>query len=309
MSQEDRKLEIIEAMHAGDRRVGDSSDRISNLDQYQRYALEQTFGKEVARRRTFRDLVEFYETLNLTFDLGLFDEVIDLGLACASVEKDMEVAFCNEDDRSTLHTKLDEYFKRDAEAQMRYNALNCTPVLYDVDLIAEETSKLYDAIIITSGGILFLEVIHPDRNISINENGVCMAFYYKEARLAKFDLLQELNMKKVFLADIVETLGFERVPIIPIVVFSGKLAYANLCKKIKTVRDYRIGECLDEICKDKLIGLHDQCKIAKIFYKYQMNMDYICYEMVTSFVEVYADLRSKVEAKLSIEANRPSSIH
>lgn len=304
MSQETRKMKILEEMHAEDKAVQGIEDRLINLGKYQQYALEQTFGKELAPRKTFDNLVSFYRAMNQSFGLGLFDEVFSLRLACEEFKKEASQALRDVDDRYLIRPKIENYFRKNFYAALVSSILQQDPpVLFDARYERNGRSQDFDTIIPTRGGVIFLDIRTPDRNISIDEEGNYISFYYQDARIEKYNLRDKLKADQELLSDILEDNGAKDVPIIPVVVFSGRLAYSNRCGEIKTIRDRQIGEFLDEICSRNTLDDEALGRINTILRECKKEIPKPSIPSETSFVEAYADLRSKVEAKIAVHAN------
>ena len=151
--------------------------------------------------------------------------------------------------------------------------------------------------------MVFLETRTPDRNVSIDEDGNYMSFYYQDARLEKYNLRELLKADKKLLSDILEEHEATDVPIIPVVVFSGKLAYSNLCGEIKTIRDTQLEEFLNEMCSHEILDEKALRRINTILRESKKEMPKPSFPCDAPFVEAYADLRSKVEAKIAVNAN------
>lgn len=298
MAQETRKTEIIEEMRAEEKVVHGIEDRLINLGKYQQYALEQTFGKEFAPRKTFGNLVSFYRALNQSFNLGLFDEVLSLKLACDEFEKEARLSLNDVDERYLIRPKIVDYFRKDLFTAAVNDILMQNPVFCDVRLENGEQSQDYDTIVITRGGVVFFEMRTPDRNVSIDEEGNYISFYYQEARIEKYNLRERMKVDKEFLSGFLEAHGAKAVPIIPIVVFCGKMAYSNLCGMVKTIRDKQIGEFLDEMCSRRILDDDTMRQINSILKEYRNEIPKPSIPCETAFVEAYADLRSKVETKI-----------
>lgn len=298
MSQETRKMKIVEEMCAEDKVVRGIEDRLINLGKYQQYALEQTFGKQFAPRKTFGDLVSFYRALNHTFDLGLFDEVLTLRLACDEFEKEVQLSLSEVDDRHLIRPKIENYFRRNTFAATVNSTLKKESILFDARYEMEGRSQDFDTVIPTRGGVIFLELRTPDRNISIDEEGNYIAFYYQDARIEKYNLREKLKADKKLLSNILDEHGEKNVPIIPVVVFSGRLAYSNLCGEIKTIRDRQLGEYLDEICSREILDDEALKRINTILRECKKEIPKPDFPSKTSFVEAYADFRSKAEERI-----------
>lgn len=304
MSHEARKNRIIEKMHAEDKEVHGIEDRLINLGKYQQYALEQTFGNEFAPRKTFDSLVSFYWTLNHTFNLGLSDEVFSLRLACDEFAKEASQAMRNVDDRYLIRPKIENYFRKNSCAALVSSIQRQEPlVIFDARYEMDGRSRDFDTIIPTRGGVVFLEIKTPDRNISIDEEGNCISFYYRDACIEKYNLREKLKVEKKLLSDVLDKYGEKGVPIIPVVVFSGGLAYSNLCGEIKTICDWQLIGFLDEICNRETIDDEELKRINTILGEYKKEIPKPDFPSDTSFVEAYADLRSKVEARIAVNAN------
>ena len=303
MSKKARKINLIAELCAEDKVVHEVEDRLINLGKYQQYALEQTFGKEAAPRKTFGHLVSFYRTLNQTFNLGLFDEVFSLRMACEELEREARLALSDVDDRYLIRSKIENYFRRDVITATTNNMLRQDPVLFDARYEKDGLSRDYDTIMMTRGGVVFMDPRTPDCNISIDEEGNYISFFYQEARVAKYNLLEKLQFDKTLLSDILDEHGIKDVPIIPVVVFSGKLAYANLCGEIKTIRDKKLVEFLDEICDREILDDKALRRISTVLRECKKEIPKPSFPSETTFVEAYADLRSKVEAKLGVNAD------
>lgn len=298
MSHLSRKKEIVWGMHAKDKVVQGIEDRLINLGHYQQYALEQTFGEEMAPRKTFDDLVSFYRALNHTFNLGLLNEVFDLRLSCDLFEEETRHALSNVDDRYLIRSRIENYFRKGVFAMAADDTLKQSTVLFDVRIEKDGQSRDYDTILLTSGGVVILETRTPDRNVSIDEEGNYITFYYQEARIEKYNLRERMKADKALLSDVLREHGAKNVPIIPVVVFSGKLAYSNLCDEIKTIRDRQLGNYLDEMCSKKILDAAELGGIHNILQECRVEIPKPRISCYTSFIEAYAELRSKVEAKI-----------
>lgn len=303
MSQETRKNKIIEEMRAEDKVVHGIEDRLINLGKYQKYALEQTFGKEFAPRKTFNNLVLFYWALNQTFKFGLLDEVFSLRLACDEFERETIQALRDVDDRYLIRPKIEIFLRRNTYAAAVNSSLRKESVLFDARFEKNGQYRDFDTIILTSGGVVFLERRTPDRNVSIDEEGNYMSFYYRDARLEKYNLREILKADKKLLSEILEEHEAKDVPIIPVVVFSGKLAFSNLCGEIKTIRDTQLEELLNEMYSQEILDAEALRRIGTILRNSKKEIPKPSFPSDTSFVEAYADLRSKVEAKITLNAN------
>ena len=301
MSQELRKMKIIDEMRADDKMVHGIEDRLINLGKYQQYALEQTFGKHFAPRKTFGNLVSFYRVMNQSFDLGLSDEVLNLRLACDEFEKEVQLSLSEVDDRYLIRPRIENCFRRKAFAETVNNVLGKESVLFDARFEKDGQYRDFDTIILTSAGVVFLETRTPDRNVSIDEDGNYMSFYYQDARLEKYNLRELLKADKKLLSDILEEHEAKEVPIIPVVVFSGKLAYSNLCGEIKTIRDTQLEEFLNEMCSREILDEEMLRRINTILKGEKKEIPKPSFSCDASFVEAYADLRSKVEARIDVK--------
>ena len=304
MSLETRKRKIMEEMCAKDNVVQGIEDRLINLGKYQQYALEQTFGREFAPRKTFDNLVSFYRAMNQSFGLGLFDEVFSLRLACEEFKKEASQALRDVDDRYLIRPKIENYFRKNFYAAVVSSILQQDPpVLFDARYERNGRYQDFDTIIPTRGGVIFLDIRTPDCNISIDEEGNYISFYYQDARIEKYNLREKLKADQELLSDILEDNGAKDVPIIPVVVFSGRLAYSNRCGEIKTIRDRQIGEFLDEICSRNTLDDEALGRIHTILRECKKEIPKPSFPNEAPFIEAYADLRSKVEAKIVVNVN------
>ena len=298
MSQETRIRTIIKEMHAGDKEVHDISDRISNLGRYQKYAVEQTFGKEAAPKKTFEDLIAFYKTLNRSFNLGLSDEISELECECGNFEKELQDILGNVDDRYLIRPRIEDFLAKDKERKNRFAEADIKPVIFDAKYIDGDTSVAIDTIVVTSGGIVLLEMMSPTRNIGIDEKGNYMAFNYREARMDSFSLLERIRIKQKMIFQILRNHEIQDIPIYSAVVFSGNLAYSNHCEEIKIIRDSQIPRYFETFCKDNVLDLQKQCQITELLDENRQEEPEPNYSEEKGLVEAYADLRSKVEARI-----------
>ena len=297
MATKDRKNVIFEEVFSEDKEVHDISDRISNLGRYQQYALEQTFGKETAPKKTFKDMVEFYRTLDMTFNLGLSNEVSELRRECISFEKQLKDTVGNVDDSYLIRSKIERFLAKAQGSEKGLTKADNNLVLFDAKYTNGDSIVVFDTIISSCGGVVFLEFLNPTRNIGIDESGNYMAFDYREVQLEKYNLLEKVQAKKELLYNIIGGHDIKEVPIFPTVVVLGKLAYANRCEELNIVRDSQLIQYLENICRDKVLDVSEQSTISKCLDDHRLT-EKLIYSKPTGLVEAYADLRSKVEARI-----------
>ena len=298
MSQETRKLKIIEEMHAEEKTVQGMEDWLINLGKHQQYALEQTFGKNVAPRKTCGQLVSFYRAMDQSFNLGLFNEVFSLRIACERFEKGIRLSLEDVDDRHLIRPRIERFFKRNPIPAVTDDLRGKNPVLFDVRLKTDGLCRNYDTLLITSGGVVFLETRNPDRNSFMYNDGDYTVYHFQEARIQANRLLEKLKADKKILSDVLQEHDVEEVPIIPVVVFTGKLVYSDLGDGIVSIRDNQLGDFLKDICSEKSLDEETQVRIRKILSEYKVDVTKTSYPSDTDFIEAYADLRSKVESKI-----------
>ena len=297
MSQKTRKTEIMKAMCANEKPISGTEDRLINLGQYQQYALAQTFGSFDAPRKTFGDLTNFYEKMNDSFQLSLEKEVVRLRNECRTIETEIQNVLGNLNDRALIKPQLVKYLKKDHLnwSEMIFGSFE--PVLMEMRLRDGEVRKFFDAILITKGGVVFLEIRKPRRDSCIDKEGNYISFYYEEAKIRKYNLLQNLEKGVKLIGDILERHGLKGIPVYPVVIVEGDMHCANLCERIKAIYIHEIGMYLDKVCSECICDDSIQRQINQALEDAK-DKETVITQYETGFIEAYADLRSKVEERI-----------
>lgn len=290
MSQEQRKEEIMKEMEALEKPLRTVKDRLINLGKYKTYALEQTFGKDAAPRRTTRNLVAFYDTLVKSFDLDLQEEERALLEACRSLDGELAMVLKEVEEREEFHQMLEKHFKVEKE--------ELSPLLKDARFHFEGQTRLFDEIIVTPGGVVFVDLKNPRHHVSIDSKGDYIEFDYRDARIDRYSILEIQERGKAILQGNLHNFDFDNIPILPIVLFTGKMDYANLCDKVTTMNVSQFEKYMDELSSETILNEKQLQKICVYLKLYSAQSKPIEYHFDTDFIEAYAGIRSKIEARL-----------
>lgn len=297
MSQEQRKEAIIAEMKALENHGDAIEDRLINLGQYQQYALVQTFGREEAPKKTFSDLIGFYEKMNLAFDLGIEDEIKALTEGADSLQSECTMLIEENKAKEILHERIEQHFKAHGNAKF-------VPVLKDVRFNYDGKTRRYDEILVTNGGVIVIEWRVPKHNIGIDEDGNYTEFFYKDVRVEKYSMTDLVKRGESILAGVLKECGFDGAPIHTIIVFGGTLAYANLCSELTTMYFPQLKKYLFELGVRKELPQESQRNIFNCLKDVAEGTEPVEYNFFTEFVEAYADIRSKVEDMLKKSKNK-----
>lgn len=290
MSQEQRKEEIMKEMEALEKPLRTVKDRLINLGKYKTYALEQTFGKDAAPRRTTRNLVAFYYTLVKSFDLDLQEEERALLEACRSLDSELAMVLKEVEEREEFHQMLEKHFKVEKQ--------ELSPLLKDARFHFEGQTRLFDEIIVTPGGVVFVDLKNPGHHVSIDSKGDYIEFDYRDARIERYSILEMQERGKTILQGVLKEYELEDIPILPVVVFKGKYDYANLCNEVRTMNVFQLEKYLDELSMDTTLSERKQKELCVYLTLASAQSKPIEYHFDTPFIEAYADIRSKIEARL-----------
>lgn len=290
MSQEQRKEEIMNEMEALDTPLHTIKDRMTNLGKYRKYALEQTFGKEPELKRGIKNMINFYDTLNKSFGLELDDEQQALVKACKSLDREMLMVQKEVAEREDFYQMLKKYFESENVTPL--------PLLKEALFHFEGMTRLFDEIIVTPEGIITVDIKHPKRHVSIDSDGHYIEFDYRDARIERYSILEMQKQGKAILQGVLKRCGYEEIQIHPIVVFMGEIDYANLCDQVTTMNMSQFEKYLDELIQESKLDDKRQRKILECLSEVSDQSEPIEYHFVTAFIEAYADIRSKIEARL-----------
>ena len=289
MSQEQRKEEILKEMEALETPLTTIQDRLTNIGGFKKYALEQTFGIGNSSKRTVKDLVDFYRTLIQSFNLELDGEMKALQEACRSMDRESCMVRKEMEEREDFHQKLEKLFSKE-------NA-SFISILKDARFHFEGKTRLFDEIIVTAGGVIFVDLKNPSCHISIDSDGNYIEFDYRDARIESYSILEMQTRGRTILNGVLKEKGYEEVPIFPIVVFKGKIDYANLCDEVTTMNMSQLEKYIVDLSNEQTLDEEQQRNILTSLKETSNQSDPIEYQFTTDFIEAYADIRSKIEAR------------
>ena len=207
------------------------SEILPELLSYQQEVAVIAMGEEHKDARFF-ELIKYFEGENERLD----------GALTSSLEKFRKDSLMLD---NLIKAEISGY-SGETKAFQSLEKLRCNSrIIKNIELCNDTLRTEIDAVVITEKGVFIIEVKNTKKDVFIDENGD----FYRVSKYQKFDsnIANKMQVKETLLREKLDALGYSRIKIFPVVVFTNKyIEVQNKRRGLKTCFSSQLPYIIDD---------------------------------------------------------------